>query len=186
VFCAPLHLLLAAGHQAVRLAPKQQHTITVALSSADCAARQQESGIMQQLLLLIFAVPLGSAASQALAAIHGVAMTDVFGSAARAGPVLAAQAGLLAAGALAGSYRLFVVVRRVTVALIDRPVDLAAQLLDVDAKPFISGAAQLEGSNRCAACFLQHAKGLSVTHTPQANSSPSCPVLCRSPEAAVR
>lgn len=117
---------------------------------------------MQQLLLLIFAVPLGSAASQALAAIHGVAMTDVFGAAAGAGggPVLAAQAGLQAAGALAGSYRLFAVVRRVTVALIDRPADLAAQLLDVDAKPFISGAAQVEDSSLCAACFLQHAKGL--------------------------
>ncbi|EFN55641.1 hypothetical protein CHLNCDRAFT_133825 [Chlorella variabilis] len=76
------------GHKAVRLDPQQQHTISVALSSADCAARRQEKGILQQLLLLVFATPLHSRTAQALACIPGAPVADV--SAAEAGEHAAA------------------------------------------------------------------------------------------------
>ncbi|KAI7838701.1 hypothetical protein COHA_007499 [Chlorella ohadii] len=147
-----------ACHQAVRLAPSQQHTISLALSSADCAARRQEKGILQQLLLLVFAVAPHTRTAAALDSLAGVAMADCpvewaaadgAGELAAAGSVTAAAAGDSAAATAAAvaaqaapkvaaaAFRLFVVARRVTVALVDRPSELAF-LMSADAKPFIS------------------------------------------------
>lgn len=143
----------------MRLAPSQQHTISLALSSADCAARRQEKGILQQLLLLVFAVAPHTRTAAALDSLAGVAMADCpvewaaadgAGELAAAGSVTAAAAGDSAAATAAAvaaqaapkvaaaAFRLFVVARRVTVALVDRPSELAF-LMSADAKPFISG-----------------------------------------------
>ncbi|KAL4423314.1 hypothetical protein ABPG77_006109 [Micractinium sp. CCAP 211/92] len=140
------------GHRAVRLGPLQQHTVGVALSSADCAARRQERGVLQQLLLLVFAAPLRSRLAQQLGELQGVPCADVpareVGSsggsaAADAAMELASEAATAAATAdapeacaPAASYRLFVVARRVTVALVDSPAELAS-LLDSEARPYI-------------------------------------------------
>lgn len=126
--------LPAAGHKAVRLGPQQQHTISVALSSTDCSSRAQECGILQQLLLLVFAAAPHTRTAQALADIAGVAAADC--------PAEWAAAGVAAASAVAAAgpaFRLFVVARRVTVALVHRPAELAS-LLDAEAKPYIAGA----------------------------------------------
>jgi hypothetical protein len=142
------HVLLpsidCAGHKAVRLGPKQQHTISVALSSADCAARRQEKGILQQLLLLVFAVAPHTHTAAVLAQVEGAAVADfpppegataaALEEGGSAAPAIAAAAGVPAAAA---PFRLFVVARRVTAALVDRPADLAS-LLDAEAKPFIA------------------------------------------------
>ena len=145
--------LLCAGHKAVRLDPQQQHTISVALSSADCAARRQEKGILQQLLLLVFATPLHSRTAQALACIPGAPVADV--SAAEAGEHAAAGvAGETGAADVAPpcapTFRLFAVARHVTVALIDRPAELA-QMLDADARPFIAGEPSHHSQHTCTA-----------------------------------
>lgn len=143
----------------MRLGPRQQHTITLALSSADCAARRQESGVLQQVLLLVFAAAPRTRICQALAGIEGVAAADcpldwaapgpgqasagtagsAPGSPAAPAPAPAAAAGAAAAagGGPPPPYRLFVVARRVTVALVHRPADLAA-LLSVEARPFVA------------------------------------------------
>ena len=150
----------------MRLGPKQQHTISVALSSADCVARRQEKGILQQLLLLVFAAAPHTRTAQALDGIAGAAVAEcpadwaaigagseaAAGAAAAGGGITAdavvaapaavaaaaAPAAAAAAAATAAPYRLFVVARRVTVALVDRPAELAF-LMSADAKPFISG-----------------------------------------------
>ncbi|PRW57862.1 helicase MOV-10 [Chlorella sorokiniana] len=148
------------GHQAVRLGPQQQHTISVALSSADCAARRQEKGILQQLLLLVFAAAPHTRTAQALDSIVGAAVAEcpvewaagagweagsvasdtASGAAGAAAAASATMAEAAAAGAPAPAsapMRLFVVARRVTVALVDRPAELAF-LMSADAKPFVS------------------------------------------------
>lgn len=143
----PAIALSSAGHSAVRLDPRQQHTITVALSSADCAAQRQENGILQQLLLLICAVPATSFLALKLGRLKGVAFTDVpaaadAAAAAAAEPATepaAAAVASAAAAAAAPGFRVFVVARRVTAALIDRPDDVASLLLDSEAKPYIAG-----------------------------------------------
>ncbi len=131
----------------------------MALSSADCAARRQERGVLQQLLLLVFAAPLRSRLAQQLGELQGVPCADVpareVGSsggsaAADAAMELASEAATAAATAdapeacaPAASYRLFVVARRVTVALVDSPAELAS-LLDFEARPYIPGKPHLD------------------------------------------
>lgn len=130
---------LPAGHQAVRLGPGQQHTVTVALSSADCAARRQEKGVLQQLLLLVFAATPHTATARALAGIAGVAAADCPADwAAEAGGTGAAAGLASQAGPGPPPFRLFVVARRVTAALVDRPADLAV-MMSPEAKPYIAG-----------------------------------------------
>lgn len=108
--------------------------MSVALSSADCAARRSESGLLQQLLLLVFAAAPHTATAQ-LAALSGAAVASW--------PLpAAASGGAGAEAAPAPRFSLFVVARRVTVALVHRPADLQS-LLDVEARPYISSAACL-------------------------------------------
>lgn len=137
----------------MRLGPGERHSITVALSSADCAARRQEKGVLQQLLLLVLATAPHTLTARALAAIGGAAVADVPADWAQpgagAGGAADGHAAASAAAAPAGSsggapgagpspFRLFVVARRVTVALLDRPADLELQL-SPDSKPYIAG-----------------------------------------------
>lgn len=121
----------------MRLGPRQQHTLTIALSSADCAARRQEKGILQQLVLLVFAAAPATSTTRALGGI-AAAVADC--PADWSVPEAAAPATAAAAGAARPPpFTLFVVARRVTVALVDRPADLAS-LMSAEAKPYISGA----------------------------------------------
>ncbi|KAL4430621.1 hypothetical protein ABPG75_005877 [Micractinium tetrahymenae] len=147
------------GHRAVRLDPLQQHTISIALSSADCAARRRECGILQQLLLLVCAAPRHSRLAQQLGELQGVPFADLpaaepgssgsSGSSAAparlGGAVVEATAKAAAAAARGGApeaaapaapFRLFVVARRVTVALVDSPAELTS-LLDFEARPYV-------------------------------------------------
>jgi hypothetical protein len=210
-----------AGHKAVRLGPKQQHTISVALSSADCAARRQEKGILQQLLLLVFAVAPHSRTAAVLAQVEGAAVADFLPPEAAAAAAAAAAAvegdssaapatAAAAAGAPAAAapFRLFVVARRVTAALVDRPADLAS-LLDAEAKPFIAArlrqlfdspptakvrlfssaarqllsGATLPGSGAAAAIRpAHHERGQAAQHSwqlPAIPGSPAAPLLRR-------
>ena len=153
----------APDHQplAVRLTPGQQHTITLALSAADGRHRPQEQGLLQQLLLLLLAVATGSELGRQLLLTPGVATLDVPepvpAAAAAAAPAAAAlplagnsaEAALTAAGSgsggggggrepVAAAYRVFVVARRATAALVRRPCDLSS-LLNADVAPFIPG-----------------------------------------------
>ena len=207
-----------AGHKAVRLGPKQQHTISVALSSADCAARRQEKGILQQLLLLVFAVAPHTRTAAVLAQVEGAAVADflppeaaaaaaaaVEGDSSAAPATAAAAAG---APAAAAPFRLFVVARRVTAALVDCPADLAS-MLDAEAKPFIAArlrqlfdspptakvrlfssaarqllsVATLPGSGAAAAIRpAHHERGQAAQHSwqlPAIPGSPAAPLLRR-------
>jgi hypothetical protein len=131
-------VLCRAGHQAVRLDPRQRHTVTLALSAADCAARRQESGILQQLLLLVCAVPRSGLAAAALARIPGAPVADVEWPAGAESADRGGGSGVEERLGPAAAFRLVVVARRVTVALLDRPGDLQT-LLDADARPFVAG-----------------------------------------------
>ena len=143
----------------MRLDQLQQHTISVVLSSADCAARRQERGVLQQLLLLLFAAPRHTRLARQLGQLRGLPFADFpaaedGGSAAGAAAAAAVQAateaaapaaaGAPEAAAPAAPFRLFVVARRVTVALVDSLAELAS-LLDFEAQPYIPGERHREG-----------------------------------------
>lgn len=157
----PLARLLPrpAGHQALRLPPGAAHTLTLALSTADGPHRAEESGLLQQLLLLILAVP---ADSRAAAWLGGVGRSIAVAEAVEQGAVAATDLGSGAAGGsdphspqqqqqqqqeagrpaafrTSPAYRVFVVGRQATVALVRRVGELQS-LLSVEAKPFVAEA----------------------------------------------
>lgn len=174
---------VSAGHQGVQLPPGVTHTLTVALSSAEGAYRTSESGLLNQLLLLVLAVPAGSPAAAQLGSLRkAVAVADVVGTtggaAADAGASQPAESGAAGAAARAGNpgvggssggssgsssggWRVFVVGRQATVALVRRAGEVR-RMLDVEAKPFVSDSLRRVFDARpdpfllggCSACLL--------------------------------
>ena len=111
----------------MRLGAQQQHTVTLVLSADDGPWRAAESGLLQQVLLLLAAVRDGSPAALQLRRTEGLAMARVEGTARVEGGADGPQ----------GAWLVFVATRRATACLV-RSVRDVASCLDVEAKPFVS------------------------------------------------